>query len=204
VAKPVANAAPLKETPMNTPQRLALLTLASALIAACNQRAPEAAAPANPVADTELARMTAERSEQKKNLANFDDLDFNVYSNQKWDELSRSHAPDIVVHWPDGRTTTGIEPHIADLKQQFVFAPDTKIKTHPIKIAQDNYTAVTGVMEGTFSQPMPTPDGKSIPPTNKPFKLDMVTIGRWENGVMKEEWLFWDNQAFMKQIGLAK
>jgi hypothetical protein len=189
---------------MNTPQRLALLTLASALIAACNQRAPEAAAPANPVADTELARMTAERSEQKKNLANFDDLDFNVYSNQKWDELSKSHAPDIVVHWPDGRTTTGIEPHIADLKQQFVFAPDTKIKTHPIKIAQDNYTAVTGVMEGTFSQPMPTPDGKSIPPTNKPFKLDMVTIGRWENGVMKEEWLFWDNQAFMKQIGLAK
>lgn len=139
-----------------------------------------------------------------KNLATFDDLDFNVYSNQKWDELSKSHAPDIVVHWPDGRTTKGIEPHIADLKQQFVFAPDTRIRTHPIRIAQDNYTAVSGVMEGTFSQPMPTPDGKSIPPTHKPFKLDMVTIGRWENGVMKEEWLYWDNQAFMKQIGLAK
>jgi hypothetical protein len=31
----------------------------------------------------------------------------------------------------------------------------------------------------------------------------MVTIGRWENGVMKEEWLFWDDQAFIKQIPLA-
>ena len=27
--------------------------------------------------------------------------------------------------------------------------------------------------------------------------------GRWENGVMKEEWLMWDNQSFMKQVGLV-
>jgi len=65
--------------------------------------------------------------------------------------FAKSHAPDMVVHWPDGRTTTGLEP-----------------------------------------------------PTKKSFKLDMVTIGRWENGLMKEEWLMSDNQAFMKQIGLAK
>jgi len=43
----------------------------------------------------------------------------------------------------------------------------TRIKEHPIKIAQGNYTAVVGVMEGTFSAPMPTPDGKtSRPPTS--------------------------------------
>ena len=151
----------------------------------------------------ELETMKSSEAEEQKNLANFDELDFDVYSNQKWDQLSRSHAPDIVVHWPDGRMTTGLEARIGDLKQQFVFAPDTKISLHPIKIAQGNWTAVQGVMEGTFSQPMPTPDGKSIPPTNKPFRLEMVTIGRWENGVMKEEWLMWDNQAFMKQVGLV-
>jgi len=193
---------------MNALHRTLLLAAAlAAVIAGCTSHPNEMPAGSTTTASTdaaELARIKAERVEQEKNLANFDDLDFNVYSNQKWDQLSKSHAADIVVHWPDGRMTTGIEPHIADLKQQFVFAPDTKIKTHPIKIARDNYTAVTGVMEGTFSQPMPTPDGKSIQPTNKPFKLEMVTIGRWENGVMKEEWLFWDNQAFMRQIGLAK
>ena len=32
----------------------------------------------------------------------------------------------------------------------------------------------------------------------------MVTIGRWENGLMEEEWLFWDNAAFMKQIGAGQ
>jgi hypothetical protein len=31
----------------------------------------------------------------------------------------------------------------------------------------------------------------------------MCTIGRWKQGVMEEEYLFWDNDAFMKQIGLA-
>jgi len=184
------------------PTRAGLIVFAAAMLNACS--APTPSTPADSAATTELAAIKATDAQQQKNLANFDDLDFNVYSNQKWDDFKKSHAPDIVVHWPDGRTTTGLEPHLADLKQQFVFAPDTKITTHPIKIAQGNMTAVQGVMEGTFTQPMPIAGGKTIAPTRKPFKLDMVTIGRWENGLMKEEWLMWDNQAFMKQIGLAK
>lgn len=136
-------------------------------------------------------------------LATFDDLDFNVFSNQKWDELSRSHSQDITVHMPDGRVTKGIGPHIEDLKKMFIHAPDTRIKQHPIKIGSGDWTAVTGVMEGTFTKPMPTPDGKSIPPTGKAFKITMATIGHWKDGVMDEEYLFWDNQTYMKQIGVA-
>ena len=154
--------------------------------------------PAGHAADRKL-----DPSEQA-NLANFDDLDFNVYSGQKWEQLGKSHAKDITVHWPDGRVTKGIDPHIKDLSGQFVFAPDTRIKEHPIRIASGDWTAVTGIMEGTFSKPMPIGDGKTIPPTGKPFKLPMVTIGHWKDGVMDEEWLIWDNQAFMKQIGLAQ
>ena len=86
----------------------------------------------------------------------------------------------------------------------FVFAPDTRIKEHPIRLASGEWTAVTGVMAGKFSQPMPTPDGKAIAPTGKAFKLTMATIGRWEDSTMAEEWLFWDNHEFMKQIGLAE
>lgn len=149
------------------------------------------------------AAAEAEAKQMAANLANFDDLDFNVFTDQKWDELHRSHAANITVHWPDGRTTEGIEPHIEDLKAMFVYAPDTRIKEHPIKVAQGEWTAVVGVMEGTFSKPMPIGGGKTIPPTGKAFKLQMATIGHWKDGVMTEEYLFWDNQAFMKQIGLA-
>lgn len=142
--------------------------------------------------------------EQKRNLANFDDLDFRVYSGQKWDEFPKSHAQDIVVHYPDGSTTTGLPDHLEKLKPQFAFAPDTAIKQHPIKLADGNYTAVMGIMEGTFSRPMDVGGGKVIQPTGKQFKLAMTTIGRWENGVMKEEWLFWDNAAFMQQVGIGQ
>jgi hypothetical protein len=62
-------------------------------------------------ADQRMSETEKPHKIELTNLENFDDLDFNVYSGQKWDQLGRSHAKDIVVHWPDGRTTRGIEPH---------------------------------------------------------------------------------------------
>ncbi|WP_462249996.1 ester cyclase [Ferruginibacter sp.] len=135
-------------------------------------------------------------------LKTFDELDFDVFSNQKWDRLKESHATNIKVYWPDGHITEGIDVHIEDLKKLFVHAPDTRIKEHPIKFGSGNYILVTGVFEGTFTKPMPIGNGKFIEPTGKAFKMPMATVGIWENGVMKEEHLFWDNQTYAKQIGL--
>jgi hypothetical protein len=144
-----------------------------------------------------------EASEQA-NLDNFDDLDFSVFTGQRWDELNRSHADDIIVHWPDGRSTEGIDVHIEDLEAMFVWAPDTNIVEHPIRIAQGNMTAVTGIMRGTFTEPMPVGGGEFIEPTGQSYEIMMATIGRWEDGTMVEEWLFWDNQTFLQQIGLTQ
>jgi len=151
-----------------------------------------------------VKQLTANDESIGKNLEKFDTLDFTVFSNQQWDRLHESHATDIKVYWPDGHMTEGIEKHIEDLKALFVFAPDTRIKEHPIRLGSGNTTAVTGVFEGTFTQPMPIGNGKTIPPTGKAFKLPMCTVGVWKaDGTMSEEHLFWDNQTFMKQIGLA-
>jgi hypothetical protein len=52
---------------------------------------------------------------------------------------------------------------------------------------------------------MPIGDGKEIPPTGKAYKTSMATFSHWtEAGPMDEEYLFWDNQEFMNQIGLGK
>lgn len=153
----------------------------------------------------ELAAYQAAEAKVEERLNTFDTLDFEVFSNQQWDRLHESHADDIVVHWPDGRTTEGLDVHIADLKAFFVYAPDTRIETHPIRIGQGEWTGVVGVIEGTFSEPMPIGDGQFIEPTGKPYKLTMATIGHWtEDGNMDEEYLFWDNLTFMRQIGLAQ
>lgn len=152
----------------------------------------------------ELKKFTDERALVETYLARFDSLDYDVFSNQKWDLLNVSHANDIVVHWPDGHTTTGIAKHIEDLKAMFVYAPDTRIEVHPIRFGSGEWTCVTGIMKGTFSKPMPIGGGKTIPPTGKKFEIPMCTVGHWKDGKMTEEYLFWDNAEFMKQIGLAK
>ena len=152
----------------------------------------------------QLAELARTNEVIAENLKNFDELDFVVFTNQEWSRLHESHAKDILVHWPDGSSTTGIERHIDDLAKMFVYAPDTRIEEHPIKIGSGNITAVMGIMEGTFTEPMPIGDGKFIDPTNKSFKISMVTIGLWNTeGVMVEEYLFWDNLTYMKQLGLA-
>ncbi len=138
-----------------------------------------------------------------QNLKTFDTLDFEIFSNQEWDRLQESHADDIVVTWPDGSSTVGIERHIADLKKLFVFAPDTEIKLHPVRIASGDWTAVAGVMTGTFTESMPVGDGTFIEPTGQSFELPMSTIAFWQNGEMVHEWLFWDNATYLKQLGIG-
>ncbi|MDD5224366.1 MAG: ester cyclase [bacterium] len=155
--------------------------------------------------DKEAEQLKTEAKLVASHLTIFDDLDFRVFTGQQWVDLHRSHSNDITVFWPDGHSTKGIEKHIEDLKALFVWAPDTRIKEHPVKIGQKDWTAVIGFMEGTFTKPMPIGEGKTIPPTGKAYKIRMATIGHWnKDGVMDEEYLFWDNQDFYKQIGLGK
>ena len=195
------------------PTLLALLIAATLAAAAGPGRAqptsatPPTAAPTSEMVTSllaDLARVQAAERVTGRNLETFDTLDFDVFTNQKWKRLHESHHKDIVVHWPDGHQTRGIDVHIEDLKAMFVYAPDTRIQTHPVKFGQGEWTAVIGVMDGTFTRPMPAGGGKTIAPTGKAFKLTLATIGRWNNGVMVEEFLFWDNLTFMKQIGLAQ
>lgn len=137
-------------------------------------------------------------------LRRFDSLDFQFYSHQQWDSFAISHDKNIRVIYPDGTVTTGLYPqHIDMLTPMFAFAPDTKITRHPVKFGSGEWTAVIGEMEGTFSKPMDLGNGKVIQPTGKKFKLTMSTIARWKDGKMTEEYLHWDNQSLMKQIGLA-
>ena len=180
-----------RTTAQRSPMAWGPALLLAALAVACSK--PQASTSNPPAPDSCAVR-----------LATFDTLDFTVFSGQHWDRLGESHATDIVVTWPDGHETSGIERHIADLKGMFVYAPDTRIADHPIKLCSGDYTAVTGVMTGTFSQPMPMAGSKPIPPTGKSFKLTMATIGHWKGPTMDHEWLFWDNHEFMRQIGLAK
>jgi hypothetical protein len=143
-------------------------------------------------------------STERHHLETFDELDFDVFTHEKWARLGESHARTIRVHWPDGHFTDGIDKHIEDLKGLFAWAPDTRIHSHYLRVATNELTAVAGVMQGTFTRPMPDGKGGFIQPTGKKYSINMATIGIWnKRGSMDEEFLFWDNQTFFSQIGLA-
>jgi len=148
----------------------------------------------------ELKQLTAADKLVQQHLQTFDTLDYTVFSNQQWLRFHESHSQNIKVYWPDGHLTTGLAKHIEDMKALFVYAPDTRIKQHPLRFGSGDFTAVTGVFQGTFTKPMPIGGGKFIQPTGKKFNIPMATIGIWKNGVMIEEHLFWDNKTYMDQI----
>jgi len=182
---------------------LGVLALGLVLAGSAAVMAQDPPKQADPSKQKEIKYEEAERL-VKAHLDTFDELDYVVFTLQQWQRLHESHSKDVIVHWPDGHFTKGIEKHIEDLKGMFVYAPDTRIKVHTVKLGQGERTAVIGVMEGTFTKPMPGGDGKTIAPTGKPYKINMCTVGHWKDGVMDEEYLFWDNLSFMQQIGLAK
>ncbi len=51
--------------------------------------------------------------------------------------------------------------------------------------------------------PLKQPDGSVIEPTGKSFDVLYSTAAKWRDGRIIEEYLFYDNGTFLKQIGLA-
>lgn len=150
------------------------------------------------------AESMSEKEQVQANLKRFDRLDFDAYSHRKDMKLFEEiHCSDVKVVFPDGRTTHGIEQHMKDIEGLFNGTPDSRVTAHPIAFGSGDWTAATGVLEATFSEPMQLPNGSSIPPTGKKVKLNMATIAKWKNGCIAEEHLFWDNAEYMKQLGLG-
>jgi hypothetical protein len=143
-----------------------------------------------------------EKSAVEANIASFDHLDFVSFNQQDWETFNKIHASNVLVGWPDGRETRGIEEHSRDVEFVFTYAPDVKITDHPITFGQGQWTAGMGIVEGTFTEPLILPDDTIIEPTGKKFKYTMITIAKWEDGQIVEEYLYWDNAEVARQMGL--
>lgn len=197
------------KTLSNSLKMAAVLCLLFAYLAACTNKTVNSGTETQAKIDSMqnvLMAIANQKDTLEKTLAKFDTVDFVVFSGQQWARFHESHAKDVIVNWPDGHHTNGLDRHIEDLKAMFVYAPDTRIKVHPIRFgdSKGEWTCVTGIMEGTFTKPMPMGNGQVIQPTGKAFKINMCTVGHWKNGVMTEESLFWDNQTYLKQMGVIK
>ena len=107
--------------------------------------------------------------EEQANLIRFDILDFEAWNNRNWTLFQELHSPDVLVVDSNGNTTRGIEQHLQWAMAAVSAAPESRVLAHPIKIAAKDWTAVTGILPGN---------------------LTMITLARWEDGRIAEEYLF--------------
>ena len=113
--------------------------------------------------------VVAQTPEEQANLDRFDRLDFEAWNNRNWTLFEELHGPDVLVVDSTGNTTGGIDQHLQWAMAAVSAQPESRVLAHPIKIAAGDWTAVTGALPGN---------------------LTMLTLARWEDGRIAEEYLF--------------
>lgn len=138
-----------------------------------------------------------------KNIALYDKMDLVAFNDHDMETISQIHSDDVKVINPDGSLVDGMNPaHRDQLQWMFDSFSDIKVESHPVKFGSGNWTAGMGATTGTFDRPMKLPNGKVIQPTGKKFSVNICTLVLWENGRIKKEYLFWDQDSWNKQIGV--
>lgn len=129
-------------------------------------------------------------------------MDLVAFTNHDMNHISRLHADDVIVYNPDMSKVVGMDQHGKDMGSVLNAFPDLVIESHPIKFASGDWTAGLAVSKGTFKNPFILPNGTELKPNGSKFVQYMITLAKWKDGKILEEYLFYDNMDFMKQLGL--
>ena len=151
--------------------------------------------------EAQVAAHETERAQTARHLEIFDELDLVAFNIRDMKRIGEIHADNVIVHNPDGTQTTPFPPHAEELK--FLFDTFEFVVTdHIVGFGYGEWTAGISISEGKWVKPLTLPDGTIKQPTGKKVRLKIATIARWENGRIAEEYLFWDNADWNRQIGL--
>ncbi len=139
----------------------------------------------------------------EENLQTFRKLDFEGFNKKNWEIFDKIHAESVVVTWPgQPEPTKGRAAHHKEIVEMFKAFPDMRVEEHLVAFGQGDWTCGVSIFSVTHKGPMMGPDGKTIPATNKKFKVELVTVAHWKNGEIMEEKLFYDMVGMMRQLGL--
>jgi predicted ester cyclase len=123
-----------------------------------------------------------------------------AYNSRDAEGVNAYNAPDLVHRNMAAPADQTAEESLAGMLAIFQAFPDARLVPTSVWGA-GSYVVVTGRFEGTNSGPLPAMGLKSA--SNRPVSVRYLAITRWENGKVREEWLFYDGMAFAKQLGIA-
>ena len=134
----------------------------------------------------------AKEQERNKNVArNFFE---EVIGQGKLDQYSESHAPGFVAHGADHDFT--LEEDMNFAREERKALPDMRITVKQM-VAEGDRVAVFWTAAGTNTQA-----GAGLPATGKKIAVTGMTLFRFQNGKISEEWGVWDKLSALKQAGL--
>jgi steroid delta-isomerase-like uncharacterized protein len=113
------------------------------------------------------------------------------------DTLDEVYAPDVVWHQPEGdiQGLEEAEQFVAMITTAF---PDMSVTVEDV-IAEGDKVVTRVTIRGTHQGEVE----EYGPPTGKQVELEGITIHRFEDGKIVEEWNSYDNLSILQQLGLA-
>jgi predicted ester cyclase len=159
--------------------------------------APARPVMANTVAAPTVAIVAGSPTEQR-NVASFE-AQISAFNAHDVKGVNADNAPDAVFHDVTAPKDQNVKESAAGLADMFRAFPDAKLAPSSIWGAGD-YVVIVGRFEGTNSGTSAMMGIKK--PTGKPARVGYLEIARFENGKVKEDWLFYNGMAFASQLGL--
>jgi steroid delta-isomerase-like uncharacterized protein len=117
-----------------------------------------------------------------------------VLSQGQLDHYADSHATNFVAHG-DGHDYTLAED-MAAAKDERSALPDMRVKVNEV-VAERDLVSVFWTASGTN-----THEGMGFPATGKRITVNGMTLFRFQNGKIVEEWSVFDMLSAMRQAGL--
>ena len=135
---------------------------------------------------------SASEQERNKNVARnfFED----VLGQGKLEKYAESHAKDFVAHGASRNFT--LDEDLAFAREERKALPDMSITVNQM-IAEGDRVAVYWTASGTNTQA-----GMGLPATGKKIKISGMTLFRFQDGKIREEWGVWDELSALRQAGL--
>jgi steroid delta-isomerase-like uncharacterized protein len=131
----------------------------------------------------------------EKNAATAKQL-FEVALNQdNWDVYNEIHTADFIAH--AGKKSAGLAEDLQSAKGWRQAFPDGHYSIDQI-IADGDYVVVRYTARGAN-----TSAGNGLPATGKTVELTAITVFRFANGKIAEEWTEYNMLSLLKQLGLV-
>ncbi len=141
-----------------------------------------------------LSAMAQPAEEQERNKQAARSFFEDVLDLGHFDRYAESHAKDFVAH--AGDHDAALNEDIAAAKEERKALPDMRIRVNQV-LAERDLVSVYWTASGTNTQA-----GMGFPATGRKIKIDGMTLFRFKEGRICEEWSVWDMLSVMRQLGL--